>query len=45
VPTAPLSAPTDACANASRSRWALRSASIAKPASLIPNVVGSACTP
>ena len=45
VPTAPLSAPTAACANARSSRCALRCASIAKPASLMPNVVGSAWTP
>ena len=45
VPTAPDSAPTLACANARSSRSALRCASNAKPASLMPNVVGSACTP
>jgi len=45
VPTAPDIAPTDACAKARSSRSALRAASIAKPASLTPKVVGSAWTP
>ena len=45
MPTAPLIAPTAACANARSSRFALRSASNANPASLIPNVVGSAWIP
>ena len=37
--------PTATCANARSKRSALRWASNAKPASLTPNVVGSACTP
>ena len=45
VPTAPLTAPTEAWANARCRRSTLRRASIAKPASLMPNVVGSAWTP
>ena len=45
VPTAPEIAPPMICANARSSRSALRCASIAKPASLRPNDVGSACTP
>jgi hypothetical protein len=45
VPTAPDSAPTATWAKAASSRSALRWASSAKPASLIPNVVGSAWTP
>ena len=45
MPTAPEIAPTAAAANAASSRSALRCASIAKPASLRPNEVGSACTP
>ncbi len=45
VPTAPEIAPTATCANARSRRRALRSASNAKPASLTPNVVGSAWTP
>ena len=45
MPTAPLIAPTLACANARSRRSALRCASKAKPASLSPNVVGSAWTP
>jgi hypothetical protein len=45
VPTAPEIAPTAAPAKACSRRVALRSASKAKPASLIPNVVGSAWTP
>ena len=46
VPTAPEIAPTATCANA-RSQALARcgAASNAKPASLTPNVVGSACTP
>ena len=45
VPTAPEIAPTATCAIARSSRSTLRRASIAKPASFSPNVVGSACTP
>ena len=45
VPTAPDSAPTVAWAKPRSSRCALRSASNANPASLIPNVVGSAWMP
>ena len=45
MPTAPEIAPVAACANARSSRSALRAASIAKPASLRPNEVGSAWTP
>ena len=42
VPTAPEIAPTEACTKARSRRAALRSASNANPASLIPKVVGSA---
>ena len=45
VPTAPEIAPTSTCANARSSLRALRSASKANPASLTPNVVGSAWIP
>ena len=45
MPTAPEIAPVAACSNARSSRSALRCASNAKPASLRPNDVGSACTP
>ena len=45
MPTAPEIAPVAAWANARSSRSALRWASIAKPASLSPNEVGSAWTP